>query len=147
MGAHRIFICGGVAVLCLGVGACSTIMDIAVSGSLDSPVITFSEPGGRPKRVCIDSMSVYEADAPAPRNPVWRIGDVETDCVEVVSVPYGRAPGRLPVHAGPVPLKADTEYEFSGSGWTRRMPNVPWYGGGPGARVIFRDGAWRAVAN
>lgn len=147
MRGGRIVVLGGVAVLCLGVGACSTTMEIAVVGSLESPVITFSDLGGRPKRVCLDSVTVYPSDAPAPRSPVWQIGDVESECVEVASVTYGRAPGGLPVRTGPAPLKADTEYEFSGRGWTRRMPNVPWYGGGLGARVIFRDGAWRPASN
>lgn len=147
MGARRILVASGVVLFSLSVGACSTTMDIAVSGPLESPVITFSDPGGRPKRVCVDTVTVYESEAPAPRSPVWQIGDVEGECVEVASVTYGRTPGGLPVHAGPIPLKADTAYQFSGAGWTRRMPNIPWYGGGPGARVIFHDGAWRPVAS
>lgn len=143
MGRHRIATAGGVALLCLWVGACSTTIEIAVTGSLERPILTFSDSGGRPKRVCLDSVAVYEADAPGPRSPVWQIGDVESECVEVASVTYGRAPGGLPVRTSHVPLKADTEYEFSGSGWTRRTPNIPWYGGGPGARAIFHDGEWR----
>lgn len=121
-------------------------MEIAIGGSLESPVISFFDSGGRPKRVCLDSVTVYVSDAPAPGSPVWQIGDVESECVDVASVTYGRAPGELPVRAGPLPLKADTEYEFSGRGWTRSMPNVPWYSGGPRARVIFREGEWRPAA-
>lgn len=146
MGGRRIILGSAVVLLSLSAGACSTTIEIAVSGSLESPVITFSDPGGRPKRVCLDSVAVYQSDAPAPRSPVWQIGDVQSECVEVTSVTYGRAPDGLPSHAGPLALKPDTEYEFSGGGWTRRMPNVPWYGGGPGARVIFREGAWRTAA-
>ncbi|MDI1325456.1 MAG: hypothetical protein PSV23_01530 [Brevundimonas sp.] len=119
-------------------------MEIAIAGSLESPVITFSKHGGdRPERVCLGRLYVYESDAPAPRSPVWEIGDLETECAKVTSVTYGRAPGGIPTSAGPVPLKANTEYEFSGTGWTGRLPNVPWYGEGPGARVIFANGGWR----
>lgn len=145
MGMHRITAGAGVVLMSLGVGACSTTIEITVSGSLESPVITFSEPGGRPKRVCLDSVTVYQSDVPAPRSPVWRIGDVEADCVTVGSVTYGHAPDGLVTRDGPAPLKPNTQYEFSGGGWTRGMPNIPWYGGGPGARVTFRDGAWRSV--
>ncbi len=146
-GAHRIVVGSSVAVLCLGVGACSTTMEIAITGPLGSPVITFSGPGGRAERVCLDSVTVYEAGARAPRNTAWRIGDAEAKCVSVESVTYGRAPDGLVTREGPAPLKPNIQYEFSGGGWTRGMPNIPWYGGGPGARVIFRDGAWRSVGS
>lgn len=121
-------------------------MEIAIAGSLESPVIIYSgHDGGRPKRVCLYRLSVYESDAPAPRSPVWEIGDPETECVEMTSVTYGCAPGGIPTSAGPVPLKANTEYEFSAAGWTGGMPNLLRYGGGRGARVIFANGAWRPV--
>lgn len=147
MGRHRITAGCGVAVLCLGVGGCSTTMEITISGSLERPTITFSGVGGRPQRVCLDRFSVYQTDATAPRGPVWDVGDIERDCVELTSVTYGRAPAGLPVLSGPAPLTANTEYEFTGAGWTRQIPNVPWYGGGSGARVIFRKGAWRPVVD
>jgi len=143
MARRRIAIGSGVVLLGASVGACSTTMEIAVSGSLERPMITFSRSGGHPKRVCLDRVAVYEVDAPAPRSPAWQVGDVESECVEVASVTYGAAPRGLPTRAGPAPLKPDTPYEFFGSGWTRETPNIPWYGGGAGARVVFRDGAWR----
>ena len=143
MAGRRIAIGSGAVLLSLSVGACSTTMEIAVSGSLESPTITFSGSGGQPKRVCLDRVTVYEVDAPAPRSPAWQVGDVERECVEVTSVTYGVAPARLPTRAGPLALKPNTPYEFFGSGWTRETPNVPWYGGGAGARGVFRDGAWR----
>ena len=143
---RRIALACGVAVLCLGAGSCSKSLETRVSGSLQAPVIAFLGPGGRPVRVCIDSVTVVDWDAP-PGGPAWSVGGVEADCVWVSSVTYGRVPTGLATHDGPIPLKPETEYEFHGAGWTRSFPNVPWYGGGVGARVIYRDGAWRSVAD
>ena len=142
MGHRRIAVACGVAVLCLGSGSCSKSFETSVSGSLQAPVIVFLGTGGRPVRVCVDTIQVYDWDAP-PRRPAWSAGGVEADCVWVSSVTYGRAPVGLTTHEPPTPLKPETVYEFQGAGWTRSVPNVPWYGGGMGARVIYRNGAWR----
>jgi len=139
----RLSVRSGLALLlAASVVACSAMIPVRVSGSLERPTASFGADPARPEQACVSGLTVHEMSH-AMMRPVWAISAHGRDCRQLIQVVYGQAPKGFDTDVPAQGLKPGERYAVVGYGRTG-MPFVrtPWQGGGD---FIFEDGEWRAA--
>ena len=131
---------GLVLLLAASVAACSAMIPVRISGSLEAPTATFGSDRAKPAKACLDGLAVHEMSN-AMMRPVWSIEARGRECRDLRQVVYGEAPEGFETTVSPVPLKPGVRYAVVGYGLTGGpLSRVPWRGGGD---FVFEDGQWR----
>ncbi|MFK4057603.1 hypothetical protein [Brevundimonas sp. NPDC046655] len=125
--------------LTASVAACSAMIPVRISGSLEQPMATFGVDPVRPERVCVSSLAVHETSN-AMMRPVWTVSARGRDCRKLTQVVYGQAPKGFVADGPAQALKPGVRYLVVGHGRTSWSAAVPWNGG---EDFIFEDGQWR----
>ena len=124
------------------VAACSAMIPVHVSGSLEAPAATFGVDPAKPEKACLGGLAVHELSN-AMMRPVWSIEARGRNCRALRQVAYGEAPEGFATTVSPVPLKPGVRYAVVGYGLTGGLlSRVPWRGGGD---FVFEDGQWRSA--
>lgn len=138
----RLSVRSGLALLLsTSVAACSAMIPVRVSGSLEAPAATFGVDPAKPEKACLGGLAVHEMSN-AMMRPVWSIEARGRDCRALRQVVYGETPEGFATTVSPVPLKPGVRYAVVGYGLTGGpLSRVPWRGGGD---FMFEDGQWRS---
>lgn len=139
----RLSVRSGLALL-LGasVVACSAMIPVRISGSLEGPAATFGLDPAKPEKACLGGLAVHEMSN-AMMRPVWSIEAQGRECRDLRQVVYGDAPEGFETTVAPAALKPGVRYAVVGYGLTGGpLSRVPWRGGGD---FIFEDGQWRSA--
>lgn len=128
--------------LAASVAACSAMIPVRISGSLEAPAATFGIDPAKPEKACLGGLAVHELSN-AMMRPVWSIEARGRDCRGLRRVVYGETPEGFATTVSPVQLKPGVRYAFIGYGLTGGpLSRVPWRGG---ADFVFEDGQWRSA--
>lgn len=119
----------------LASAGCQHLGDAVIEGPLEVPELQ-ARTSGLWKRnlTCLNEVSITQA-----ADTMWRITSLDGECVEARRVIYGTVPEGFIQKAQAKPLQQDVAYGVSASGWTARVPNVPFQARG---RFMFQDGRW-----
>jgi len=128
--------------LAASVAACSAMIPVRISGSLEQPMASFGVDPAKPEKACLGGLAVHELSN-AMMRPVWSIEARGRECRGLRQIVYGEAPEGFATTVSPVPLKPGVRYAVVGYGLTGGpLSRVPWRGGD---EFIFEDGQWRSA--
>ena len=128
--------------LAASVAACSAMIPVRISGSLEQPMASFGVDPAKPEKACLGGLVVHELSN-AMMRPVWSIEARGRECRGLRQIVYGEAPEGFATTVSPVPLKPGVRYAVVGYGLTGGpLSRVPWRGGD---EFIFEDGQWRSA--
>jgi len=119
--------------------ACSAMIPVTISGSLDRPMATFGVDPASPEKACLSGLAVHETSN-AMMRPVWTISATGHECRQLTRVVFGEAPEGFVTDVPATALKSGVRYVVVGYGWTGWPAAVPWRGGG---EFMFENGQWR----
>ncbi|MFY0398220.1 MULTISPECIES: hypothetical protein [Brevundimonas] len=123
--------------------ACSAMIPVRISGSLEQPIATFGLDPAKPEKACLGGIAVHERSN-AMMRPVWSIEARGRNCRGLRQVVYGQTPEGFETTVEPTPLQPGVRYAVVGYGLTGGpLSRVPWRGGGE--EVLFEHGRWRPV--
>ncbi len=131
-----------VLLLTASVAACSAMIPVRISGSLEQPTATFGVDPAKPAKACLGGLAMHEISN-AMMRPVWSIEARGRDCRALRQVVYGETPEGFATTVQAAPLKSGVRYAVVGSGLTGGpLSRVPW---GGGADFVFDEGQWRSA--
>lgn len=120
--------------------ACSAMIGVQISGSLEQPIARFGNDPAKPEKACVDALAVQEMTH-TRMAPVWSVQVAGSKCRRLEQVHYGQAPQGFETTVAASPLRAGVRYYVFASGRTGGpLSRVPWRGGG---EYIFENGEWR----
>ncbi|MEN5052192.1 hypothetical protein [Brevundimonas naejangsanensis] len=123
--------------------ACSAMIPVRISGSLEQPIATFGLDPAKPEKACLGGIAVHERSN-AMMQPVWSIEARGRNCRSLRQVVYGQTLEGFETTVEPIPLQPGVRYAVVGYGLTGGpLSRVPWRGGGE--EVLFEHGRWRPV--
>ena len=137
----RLIIRSGLALLlAASVVACSAMIPVRISGSLERPTASFGVDPAKPEKACLGGLAVHELSN-AMMRPIWSIEARGRECRGLRQIVYGEAPEGFATTVSPVPLKPGVRYAVVGYGLTGGLlSRVPWRGGDD---FVFENGQWR----
>ncbi len=126
--------------LAASAAACSAMIPVRISGSLEQPMASFGVDPAKPEKACLGGLAVHELSN-AMMRPVWSIEARGRECRGLRQIVYGEAPEGFATTVSPAPLKPGVRYAVVGYGLTGGpLSRVPWRGGDD---FIFENGQWR----
>jgi hypothetical protein len=129
---------GLVLLLAASVAACSAMIPVRISGSLEQPTATFGVDPAKPEKACVSGLAVHEMSN-AMMRPVWAVSAVGPKCRKLRQVIYGQTLAGFDTDVPAAALKPGVRYAVVGYGLTGGLSRVPWRGGGD---FVFEDGRW-----
>ncbi len=122
--------------------ACSAMIPVRISGSLEQPIATFGLDPAKPEKACLGGIAVHERSN-AMMRPIWSIEARGRNCRSLRQVVYGQTPDGFDATVEAAPLKPGVRYSVFGYGRTGGpLGRLPWRGGD---EVVFESGQWRPV--
>lgn len=122
-------------VVLLASAGCQHLGDVVIKGPLEAPELQARTTGLWKRSLpCLNEVTITQGTA-----TMWRITSLDGECAEARRLRYGTVPEGFIQEASAKPLQQDVAYGVSASGWTARVPNVPFQARG---RVMFQGGRW-----
>src|SRR5690606_14886050 len=106
---------GLVLLVTASVAACSAMIPVRISGSLERPIATFGVDPAKPEKACLGGLAVYEL-SDAMMRPIWTISATGRECRKLTQVVFGRAPEGFDTDVPAAALKPGVRYAVVGYG-------------------------------